>query len=301
MQNNTMPQFGVKKHDQVRQTEPVFSSGFQSQQSKSSVIAQPQNRPQPSFLTNNLNTNNFNANNKIPSSKKPSFFTSLGREQILPALVAFFGFMTLIFMVATIVLAIDSSSTVVETKADSNKTARSLSTETLMFSPGKIENINEGETYKMGQIVRTAEGQQAIAVFSDNAGAGVTLDVNWEFAAVYYGVNSSRVDQESFNISTNEVVTDLVIGRASNSQKDDVLLMILASGIVKYMPIRESLERYSFKVSGEIDGVSEAVKFYHVYETVNNELTETVMVQQADGKIIDLRSELLRIVGKDTK
>ena len=276
MQSDMMPQFGAQKPKQVDQ--PV------------EVVSVPSTEPERMAF-----------GSATPELKKQSLFSDLTKEQILPALVAIFGFLTLIFMVATIVLALNSTSTIIETKVESSETTRSLSTETLMFSPSKIENINTDETYKMGQIVRTAEGQQAIAVFSDNTGAGVFLDVNWEFAAAYYEVNSSRVDQESFKIPTNELVADLVIGRASSSQKDDVLLMILADGTVKYMPIRESLEKYSFKAAGEISGVSEAVKFYQVYETVNGELSETIMVQQADGVIVDLRTQLLKIVGKDIK
>ncbi|MBQ6127663.1 hypothetical protein IJI69_03150 [Candidatus Saccharibacteria bacterium] len=276
MQNDMMPQFGAQKPKSVNQ--PVED------------IPMPSTEPERVAF-----------GSATPELKKQNFFSTLTKDQIMPALIAIFAMFSLIFLVSTIVLAINSSNTTTQTKVEPTTSSRSLSTETLMFSPSKIENASSADTYKMGQIVRTAEGQQALMAYANNTGTGFYLDVNWEFAAAYYGVNSSRVDQESFRVLTNEVVADLVIGRATNDKNDDVLLVILADGTVRYMPIRESLEKYTFKITGEITDVSEVVKFYHVYEMANNELTETIMVQQADGKIIDLRPQLLRIVGKDTK
>ena len=283
MDSSMMPQFGMKQSK--KEEEPR-----QSIQPESIFV--PKQEPEPKRVAFGSAT---------PELKKPNFFNTLTREQILVALVAFFAFLSLIFIVATIAMAINASSVVKETKVDSATNGRSLSTETLMFSVKKIKNASSEQTYKMGQAVRTAEGQQAILTYADNGGVGVYFDVNWEFAAAYYGVNSSRVDQESFRILTNEVVADLVIGRATNDRSDDVLLVILADGTVRYMPVRDSLEKYSFKINGEIADVSEAIKFYRVFETINGESVETIMVQQADGTIVDLRPQLLRIVGKDTK
>ena len=309
MQNDNMPQFGIKKQNRFKQPEPVFSAGFSQPGPQPQPQSQPQSQSQSrvsssiqSSLQSEPQDRPMAFGSASPKLNRPNPFTSLGREQILPALVAFFGFLSLIFMVATIALAV-SNSDIRETKSDQNTTTtvRSLSTETLSFTLDKIVDKADGETYKMGQIVKTPEGQQALAVFSDTAGTGVFFEVNWEFASAYYNLSSSRVDHETYKILTNESVADLVIGRASNNQTDDVLLLLLADGTLKYMPIRESLEKNSFRVVGEVSGVSEVVKFYRAYETVNNELTETVMVQQADGKIIDLRVKLLRIVGKDIK
>ena len=229
-------------------------------------------------------------------------FTNLTREQVLPALVAIFGCLTLVFLIATIALAVRKPTTVIEYNQNSNTSSEPATVANLMFAVSKIENAVDGLTYyKMGRIVKNSDGHQVIAAFLNDMTTGITFEVNWEFANAYYSVNSTRVDQETFKIPTSEMVADLTVARAGNDVKDDVLLAIMADGAVKYMPIRSSLESYSFKLTGEISDVSDAVKFYLAYETVNGELTETVMVQQADGKIVDLRQRLLKIVGKDTK
>jgi hypothetical protein len=221
------------------------------------------------------------------------------KAQVMPALVAVFGFLALIFLVSTIALAVTRP--VTENAAETEPVTTSATAEVLRFSPDKIENQIEGEPYKFGPIVRNADGHQVLTVFVNAAKPYAILDVNWEFAASYYEANSTRVDQESFKISMEKSVADILIGRASNNKFDDVLLMLLTDGRIVYMPVRESLARYNFKVYGEIEGVSDAVKFYKVHEEINGELIETVMVQKADGSIIDLRTQLLKIVGKDIK
>ena len=235
-----------------------------------------------------------------PELEKQKKFTSLTKEQILPILVAIFGCLTLVFLVSTIALAVNKpnvSSNTVST-VESNV---SISTQALSFSIDKIANKSSSEAYKLGTIVRNSDDHQVVTAFANTSGTGLTFEVNWEFANAYYSVNSTRVDQETFKISTNGAIADIVIGRSSNDPKDDVLLIFLNDGTIQYMPIRNSLENYSFRVVGVISDVSEVVKYYRVYETVNNELIETIMVQQVDGKIVDLRPQLLKIVGKDIK
>lgn len=277
MQNDMMPQFGGK------------SQAKTDSQAQSQPQSQPQVRPE-------------GFGSATPELEKEKVFTSLRREQILPVLTVIFGFLALIFLVSTIALAVKKPSIGSMTVESSSSSSAEVPTaSTLMFSTNKISDPISDANYKFGAIVRNADGHQVVAVFANNSGSGFTIDVNWEFVAPYYGVNSSRVDQESFKVMTNEVVADVVVGRATNDVKDDVLLLLLANGKVQYMPLRESLEKYSFNIVGEFDDISDAVKFYRVQETVNGETIETTMVQKTDGTIIDMRSQLLKVVGKDTK
>lgn len=277
MQNDMMPQFGGKS------------------QAKTDSRAQPQTQSQPQVRPGGFGS-------ATPELEREKVFTSLKREQILPVLTVIFGFLALIFLVSTIALAVKRpSSASITVESSSSSSAEVPAVSTLMFSTNKISDPISDANYKFGAIVRNADGHQVVAVFANNSGSGFTIDVNWEFVAPYYGVNSSRVDQESFKVMTNEVVADMVVGRATNDVKDDVLLLLLANGKVQYMPLRESLEKYSFKIVGEFDDISDAVKFYRVQETVNGETIETTMVQKTDGTIIDMRSQLLKVVGKDTK
>lgn len=277
MQNDMMPQFGGKGQAKI--------------DSQAQLKTQPQPQAQPGGF-----------GSATPELEREKVFTSLRREQILPVLTVIFGFLALIFLVSTIALAVkkpSSGSMTVESSSSSSAEVPAVST--LMFSTNKISDPISDANYKFGPIVRNADGHQVVAAFANNSGSGFTIDVNWEFVAPYYGVNSSRVDQESFKVMTNEVVADMVVGRATNDVKDDVLLLLLANGKVQYMPLREILEKYSFKIVGEFDDISDAVKFYRVQETVNGETIETTMVQKTDGTIIDMRSQLLKVVGKDTK
>ncbi len=223
------------------------------------------------------------------------------KTQILPALVAVFGFLALIFLISTIALAVTRPAVEKTSSQEIETITTSATAEVLRFLPSKIENPIEGEPYKFGPIIYNMDGHQVLAAFTNPTKANMTLDVNWEFAASYYETSSTRVDQETFRISTEKPVADILIGRASNSKLDDILLMLRTDGRVVYMPVRESLVKYSFKVYGELEGVSDVVKFYKVNEDINGELIETVMAQKADGSIIDLRAQLLKIVGKDIK
>ncbi|MBQ3309668.1 hypothetical protein IJG78_03260, partial [Candidatus Saccharibacteria bacterium] len=259
MQNDMMPQFGVKA------------------QAKTDSQAQPQTQSQPQAQPEGFGS-------ATPELEREKVFTSLKREQILPVLTVIFGFLALIFLVSTIALAVKKpSSTSMTVESSSSSSAEVPAVSTLMFSTNKISDPISDANYRFGAIVRNADGHQVVAAFANNSGSGFTIDVNWEFVAPYYGVNSSRVDQESFKVMTNEVVADMVVGRATNDVKDDVLLLLLANGKVQYMPLRESLEKYSFKIVGEFDDISDAVKFYRVQETVNGETIETTMVQKTDG------------------
>lgn len=275
MQNDTMPQFGVQKQNSEAKSEKP-------------VPVRPSQPVAFGSATENL--------------KRRSFFSNLNRDQILPAVTAIFGFLALIFLVATIALATSKTETgLVRVENQTPSSTELAKTATLMFNEAKISNAVEGATYRFGEIVRSNDGHQVVAAYANNNSTGISFEVNWEFVVPYYAVNSARVDQETFKVATNEVVADMTIGKATNDQKDDVLLLLLADGTVKYMPLRESLEKYSFKVVGEIEEATDVVKFYKVQETINGESIETTMMQKADGTIIDLKPQLLKIVGKDVK
>lgn len=225
----------------------------------------------------------------------------LRKEQILPVLTAIFGFLALIFLVSTIALAVKKPNTGSFTIENNNPSVEIPAASTLMYSTSKIADPVNDANYRFGAVVKNDDGHQVVAAYTNSPASGLSLEVKWEFVAPYYTVNSSRVDQETFKVLTNEVVADMIIGRATNDRKDDVLLLLLANGKIQYLPLRESLEKYSFKIVGEFDDVADVVKFYRVQETVNGETIETVMAQKTDGTIIDLRPQLLKIVGKDTK
>ena len=174
----------------------------------------------------------------------------------------------------------------------------------LGFSARTIENKVDGAVYKYGGMLENDNGQMVLAVTQMDSGSGANFVVNWEFVPGYYSVNATRNDRETFLLLTDGAIADILIGRASKDVNDDVLLLLLTNGRVAYMPIKESLEKYSFKVAGTIEGVEDVVKLYTVYENLGgdeNDLTPTVMVQKTDGSIIDLRNELLKAVGKDVK
>ena len=279
MQNGGMPQFGSQGNNQ-------------SSRMNSRAVQVGNSQPHPQ-------QNSFGS--AILDSTKTSTLTNLKKEQILPALVAIFGFLALIFMVSTIALAVTRPSDDSGTGQNTGTPAQSATAETMGFFIDKISNPTENVTYRYGTSIRNAEDHQVLAVYTNDSYKGITMDVNWEFVAGYYNVNSTRVDQESFKMIKNKEVADLMIGRASNDRVDDVLLVLLADGTVWYMPIRQSLEKYSFEIVDKITDVENAVKFYKASETVNGEALETVMVQQANGQIIDLRQQLLKAVGKDIK
>ena len=282
MQPNGMPQFGGQRNNRSQVTQsaqPVFGG-------QEAVFS--------------ANPNHVETATTIEKKKKDNPFTSLKKDQVLPALVAIFGFLALIFLVSTIALAVakpKSEDTISEKTTIINESATA---EVLRFIPDKIVD-GDGIKYKYGPIIKNNDGHLVVATNINGVGMGATLEVNWEFAANYYQVSSTRVDQELFRIPTNVLIADLMIGRASNDQLDDVLLIMLTNGKIAYMPLRESLEKYSFKSYGEIDDVSDAVKFYRAYEDVNGEFIETVLVQKSSGEIVDLRQQLLKIVGKDIK
>lgn len=279
MQNNGMPQFGRQSNSQANR----MAQSVQSEQQEALFSANP---------------NYVETGSAIEKKKKDNQFTTLRKEQVLPALVAVFGFLALIFLVSTIALAVAKPST--EKVVETTVINESATAEVLGFDSEKI--INAGDIkYRFGPIIKNSDGHMVVATSVNANGMGATFDVNWEFAATYYQVSSTRVDQESFKISTGVRIADAMIGRASNDQLDDVLLLILADGKVAYMPLRESLGKYSFKIYGEIEDVNDVVKFYRASEDINGESIETVLVQKSSGEIMDLRQQLLKIVGKDIK
>ena len=288
MQNGGMPQFGAQDNSLANQS---GGSGMPQMQTE-----QPQMQAQPGQQAV------FGGVAPVP--KQSNTLTSLKKEQVMPALVAIFGFLALIFLISTIALAVSKPSSDSSTKQNTSMVTQSATAELLRFSPSKITNPTADATYKLGTIVKNIDGHQVITAFADEKTNNVIFEVNWEFVKDYYNVNSTRVDQETFRITTGEPeveVADIFIGRAGNERMDDVLLVLMTDGTIEYMPIRSSLEKYSFRMTGKIADAEDIVKFYNVYETVKGELTETLVAQKANGEIIDLRSQLLKIVGKDTK
>lgn len=276
MQNNGMPQFGPQDNNQPNR----MNNGNYVSQTQQAVYG-----------------------SVAPVPKKSDTFTSLKKEQIMPALVAIFGFLALIFLVSTIALAVSRPSGNNTTKSSTSVVTESATAELMSFATDKITNPTTDATYRLGTIVRNTDGHQVITVFFDEKNNNVVLEVNWEFVKDYYRVNSTRVDQETFRINTGTDVSvaDILIGRAGSERTDDVLLVLMTDGTIEYMPVRYSLEKYSFRMTGKIADAENIVKFYNAYETVNNELTETLLEQKANGEIVDLRAQLLKIVGKDTK
>lgn len=277
---------------------PQFRGSNQKQNNQVAKTAQPVFGDQEAIFS--ANPSHVETATTIEKKKKDNPFTSLKKEQILPALVAIFGFLALIFLVSTIALAVAKPKTEEVVMRETTVINESATAEVLRFDSAEIMDA-ESSKYKFGPIVKNSDGHLVVATYVSDRGTGADFDVNWEFAASYYKVNSVRVDQESFRIPTDITIADAIIGRASNNQLDDVLLFILTDGKIVYMPLRESLEKYSFKSYGEIEGVSDAVKFYRAYEDVNGEFIETVLVQKSSGEIVDLRPQLLKIVGKDIK
>lgn len=290
MQNGGMPQFGAQNNNQANQS----GNGLASSQAQVGQAQNGQVQPEQQAVFGSV----------APVPEKSKTFTSLKKEQIMPALVAIFGFLTLIFLVSTIALAASKPSSNSGTKQSTSTVTASATAELMRFSPSKIINPTADATYRLGTIVKNADGHQVITAFADEKTNNVIFEVNWEFVKDYYNVNSTRVDQETFRITTGEPeieVADILIGRAGSDRMDDVLLILMTDGTIEYMPIRSSLEKYAFRMIGKIADAENIVKFYNVYETVKGELTETLVAQKANGEIVDLRSQLLKIVGKDTK
>ena len=243
-----------------------------------------------------------------PKQKKPNFFTTLTREQVLTGLVAVFGVLALVFLITTIAIAVRKPEAAVQERVQVQSISLSeMESTTLGFFTTKIKNPTDAAAYRLSRNIYNADDQIVISATIIPSNNGVDVAVNWEFVKDYYKVNSSRVDGETFSIVTTQPVADITIGRASKYATDDVLLILMADGTIEYMPIRAALEGYSIKDYGKLGDVKDVVKFYHVQETVKEtedselEYTDTVLAQQTDGSIIDLRELLLTSVGKDIK
>ena len=81
---------------------------------------------------------------------------------------------------------------------------------------------------------------------------------------------------------------------------DDRLLVKKVDNNKKYN-MKEVIPYQNAKPMYYVEDIDNIVKFYHVNEVANGESFNTVMVQRDDGSIVDLRSRLLQVVGKDTK
>lgn len=309
MQNKNMPQFGAHNHSQsMDMFRPVRPNGY-NQGPAMGGNSEPSFNFEPDFGPKNQVTQPVQSMQPMMSKqKKPGFFTTLSREQVLTGLTVIFGILALVFLVTTIAIAVKKPETAVQERPQVQSISLSeMESTTLGFFTKKIENPTENAIYKLNADVYNSDDQAVVSALIIVSNNGIDFTVNWEFAKDYYKLNSSRVDVEMFPIATTQPIADVTIGRASKYVTDDVLLILMADGTIEYMPIRAALEGYAIKDYGKLGEIKDVVKFYHAQETVKEtedsslEYTDTVLAQQTDGTIIDLRELLLKAVGKDLK
>lgn len=273
------------------QAAPVFSAA--NAPVFSAANATPQSVNSQPFGKQSVVTSNSESQPIV--SKK----LSLMKEQILIFICVGLGVLALIFIVATIFLATNKQ----PSTDTSSASGPVVSVSALGFSADRISNATSGATYRLNLADKDSSGNSVLSVRAGSAStpATVTIEVNWEFVNSYYNINVARNDNETFTLELNANVIDLAFGHPTNLSSDTVLLMLLDDGSVAYMPLAKALQSRNIKGYGKLDDIDNVVKFYQADVTESYETSATTLAQRDDGEIIDLRSRLLAIIGKDSQ
>lgn len=250
-----------------------------------------------------VNSQPFGAQSVVTSSSEARPIVNkaaqkpLSREQILIFVSVGLGILALIFLVMTIALAVNQNGSV----KDERIVAPSVSSSQLGFATNKIENAASGAAYRLALSARDNSGNNVVNIRVGSDSQNLTMEVNWEFVSQYYGISVARNDNETFTIDFGRNIADVTFGYATNLSSDAVLLVLLDDGSVAYMPMAKALQGRNIKNYGKLEDLSEIVKFYQADLTESYETSATTLAQDVNGGIVDLRSRLLAIIGKDSQ
>lgn len=316
MQEKNIAQFGISNNSGPQPSRPVGSfstSPFRSQMTNrpqptsrplSTTRSQAQNTSQASASVAPLANTASSASLSNPTSAKKSPRNKHG----LKILCLLLGLLTTTFLVTTILLALKKQEPA-PAATEEDTTFSNLSASTLGFFPNKIENPAPSTSYIYVVSQKSSTGNTVLSFAIGEETSAVTLDINWEFVNDYYDLSVARTDHETFTIKFSQPVAQVIIGKGTAQNADEVALFLLADGTVEYLPIANCLEYRSFDSYGQLGGLSEVVKFYIANTqassddsgetTVDSQGPETILAQKANGSLFDLKNLLLSAVSKD--
>lgn len=243
--------------------------------------------------------------NAPEDNKKPGLFKkpagNQGQEGINARLVTLsvaLGVIALISVVVTIWLLVNGNkSTKVETPAQTTTSTTTkqeqVSAKTFGFYTNKITNPTQDVIYRLGVHRSNKDGNGVFGAYISTNNSSVDLYIYWQYIADYYGVTSDKTERALATISFEKPVVDIVIGETGQHVGGDVLLFLLSDGTVEYMPVVKALQNQDFRSYGQLAGVKDVVKFYHVdavSDTGDWSGYVTTLAQREDGSIVDLQS-----------
>ncbi len=243
--------------------------------------------------------------NTPEENKKPGLFKkpagNQGQEGINARLVTLsvaLGVIALVSVVVTIWLLVNGNkSTKVETPAQTTTSTTTkqeqVSAKTFGFYTNKITNPTQDVIYRLGVHRSNKDGNGVFGAYISTNNSSVDLYIYWQYIADYYGVTSDKTERALATISFEKPVVDIVIGETGQHVGGDVLLFLLSDGTVEYMPVVKALQNQDFRSYGQLAGVKDVVKFYHVdavSDTGDWSGYVTTLAQREDGSIVDLQS-----------
>ena len=247
-------------------------------------------------------TNQFSTPGSINTynNKKPEKSSSNINANLVILSVAL-GIIALIAIVVAVWLLVNRNQTPKATTPTTTTTSTTTQTEPVTaknfgFYPSKITNPTSEVIYRLGVHRSTADGNGVFGAYINTSNTAVDLYIYWQYIANYYGVTTDKTERALATISFSQPVVDIVIGETGQSVGGDVLLFLLADGTVEYMPVVKALESQNFKSYGQLAGVKDVVKFYHVdavSDTGDWSGYVTTLAQRDDGSIVDLQSFML--------
>ncbi|MBR2588770.1 hypothetical protein IKE84_00250 [Candidatus Saccharibacteria bacterium] len=275
------------------------SSNFSQTQAQQMPLQAHQEESQRQMQANS----NFQAPTAhTPTPKMPSHSSKNNINTNLVILSVSLGVIALVAIVVSVWLLVNqSTSTKVETPTKVATTVANdpVSAETFGFYPKKITNPTSDVIYRLGVHRSTADGNGVFGAYINTSNSAVDLYIYWSYIANYYGVTTENAERELATITFDQPVADIVIGETGQSVGGDVLLFLLADGTVEYMPVVKALQNRDFRSYGQLAGVSDVVKFYHVdavSDTGDWSGYVTTLAQREDGSIIDLQSFMLAVL-----
>ena len=291
MDNNFMPQFSGKNSNTQNSFNHESGNPFgnQSQSTISTEQNAPAIRPQPVFGQANTQPE---FQNQTPKTKKAPTNTNTN----LVILSVVLGVIALIAVVVAIWLAVNQNASKKTDTPVATSTAKQeeiLSAKTFGFYPKKITNPTADVIYRLGVHRKTSDGNGVFGAYINTENTAVDLYIYWQYIKNYYGVETELTDRELATVTFDQPVADIAIGETGQSVGGDVLLFLMADGTVEYMPVVKALSSRDFKSYGQLAGVADVVKFYHVdavSDTGDWSGYVTTLAQREDGSIIDLQS-----------
>ncbi len=250
--------------------------------------------------TNTPSKKSFSLFKKSPNSQNQGDINSR-----LVTLSVALGVIALISVVVTVWLLVNGNKTTkVETPVATTPTKQEeiVSAKTFGFYTNKITNPTQDVIYRLGVHRSNKDGNGVFGAYISTNNSSVDLYIYWQYIADYYGVTSENTERALATISFEKPVVDIVIGETGQYVGGDVLLFLLSDGTVEYMPVVKALQSQDFRSYGQLAGVKDVVKFYHVdavSDTGDWSGYVTTLAQREDGSILDLQS-FMKAVLADT-